>query len=286
MKKKYPSIFHVFQSLKNAVIRAAKQVGIPQAYLKLVNFALRSRLHYEPIQFATDGLITSHHFGGRDDQAWTKALRTAREEFAPHHNLYHEWRLWTACVLMRNVLATRDKPVFVECGVGMGMTLYLFLKYIENLGDLDLIERLTNSSFLEMDTFEGIDLSLVPEEILSLGGVQSSAYGGATLPIMERRFAPYPAVQLLPGSIPKALSKVEGVRPDFLHIDMNNPKPEVEALSHFMPLMSTGSVVLLDDYSFSSARVSPQRKAIDALMTEKSWPRILGLPTGQGLLVI
>jgi len=286
MTKEYPSIIHCQKPLKNLVIRAAKRVGISRACLRLVSFALRSRLHNEPIQFATDGLITSYHFGGREDKAWTTALCAARDESAPHHNLYHEWRLWTACVLMRNILATRDKPVFVECGVGMGMTLYLFLKYIENLVDADLIERLANSSFLEMDTFEGIDLSLVPQEILRLGGIQSSAYGMATLPLMERRFAPYPAVWLVPGSIPSSLCKVDGVQPDFLHIDLNNPKPEVEALRHFMPLMTKGSIVLLDDYSVTGPRLAPQRQAIDDLVTERSWPRILGLPTGQGLLVI
>jgi len=86
--------------------------------------------HRAPITYATDGLVTSHTWGGGGDQEFQHALSTGRCVFV--HPLYHEWRLYTAVQLLRQLFERDYKPkTYVECGVGEGHTLWTFLKYVE-----------------------------------------------------------------------------------------------------------------------------------------------------------
>jgi hypothetical protein len=68
----------------------------------------------------------------------------------------------------------------------------------------------------------------------------------------------------------------------YLSLDMNMAFPEIAAAEHFWPRLSPGGVVLLDDYNWTS-HVN-QKRAFDAFAAERGL-RVLGLPTGQGLLV-
>ena len=60
-------------------------------------------------------------------------------------------------------------------------------------------------------------------------------YGGATAVVIEKRISFLNYTTLIEGSIPCSLDKVpmNSLLPDFLHIDMNNELPEVEALKFF-----------------------------------------------------
>lgn len=63
---------------------------------------------------------------------------------------------------------------------------------------------------------------------------------------------------------------------------MNAVLPEVAAIEHFWPLMSSGAVVILDDYGWPRHR--EQKAGIDAFAA-RIGVDILQLPTGQGVAV-
>jgi hypothetical protein len=83
--------------------------------------------------------------------------------------------------------------------------------------------------------------------------------------------------------VPQTLEEVTARDVAFLAIDMNCAEPEVAALDHFWSRLSTGGLVILDDYAFAEP-YRRQKDALDAWAARAGVP-ILTLPTGQGLLV-
>ena len=69
----------------------------------------------------------------------------------------------------------------------------------------------------------------------------------------------------------------------FLHIDMNNPIPEVAALEFFYKCMGSGSIIIFDDYGFPG--FESQNAAINRWCDESHIPRPISIPTGQGLII-
>lgn len=63
---------------------------------------------------------------------------------------------------------------------------------------------------------------------------------------------------------------------------MNCTIPEIAAAEFFWPKMSTGAVIVLDDYGHQG--FDEQHLAFDEFARKKRVP-ILCLPTGQGLIV-
>jgi len=67
-----------------------------------------------------------------------------------------------------------------------------------------------------------------------------------------------------------------------MHIDMNNPTAEIGALDALYERVSSGGVILFDDYCWATARAQ--------MLAESAWfaargLRVLPLPTGQGLFI-
>lgn len=242
--------------------------------------------HQEKISFAADGLITSHYYAGKYDMHFQNALKQAKKEFAGKHSLYHEYRIYIACNLMRNILCNRNQPIFIECGVGGGMTLFVYSKWMENLKDEKIQNSFKNSTYIGIDTFSGVDPTLISPENLIKYRFKETAYLDSDYKKVKQRFSQYKNYVFKQGSIPYIFETEDFPSPDFLHIDMNNQKPEVEALKYFIPNMKPGSIILLDDYAFSSPKYALQRMGIDDLLYETTLRTVLTLPSGQGLLVI
>tara|TARA_B100000674_G_C37740402_1_gene868619 strand:- start:61 stop:258 length:198 start_codon:yes stop_codon:yes gene_type:complete len=64
---------------------------------------------------------------------------------------------------------------------------------------------------------------------------------------------------------------------------MNHYVPEIEALDFFYFSMRPGSIILLNDYSFTLS--AQQRIAINKWCTQNHILARINLPTGQGLLL-
>ena len=69
----------------------------------------------------------------------------------------------------------------------------------------------------------------------------------------------------------------------FLHVDLNNAKPEVEAIKFFWDKIVTSGIILLDDYAYSK-QYHLQKQAIDKIGCTLNFS-VITLPTGQGLII-
>ncbi|CAN1606802.1 K05303 K05303; O-methyltransferase [Candidatus Pelagibacterales bacterium] len=167
--------------------------------------------------------------------------------------------------------------------MGEGHTLKVFTNYIKHSKTKKLKNNYNKSIYLLMDTFSGVDMSLVPKKGRK-GEYITKAYGGSTLSVIKKRFSSLKKrVHFIEGSIPASLDRIpkKFKSPDFLHIDMNNPIPEVSAINFFIRSMQPGSILLLDDYAFATAKT--QRQHIDRYFDKIKKSRPLTLPSGQGI---
>lgn len=98
----------------------------------------------------------------------------------------------------------------------------------------------------------------------------------------RKRFAGYPEVTCIQGLIPQALSTIDTSSISFLHIDLNAAQPEIDALRLLWDKLLPNGIVLLDDYGFPTFAAS---QAAHASLSKELGYEILGLPTGQGLIM-
>ena len=246
------------------------------------------RIHYNSkFTFLNDGLFTTHFFEGAQDKLFQKSLEFARSRIK--HPLYHEYRLYFATkiilFLVERSRRSGSKFIYLECGVGEGHTFLVSQKYLDLLNKYKDIQSKAN--FIMMDTYEGVDESILTEtEKNSNRKFVTKPYFDSTLEKVKKRlsFKDF-NFQFIKGSIPNSLDNLKKAHqsPDFLHIDMNNTFPEVKALEYFIPKMKSGSFILLDDYSFQTAR--EQREGINDLLEKLKYPFPISLPTGQGLII-
>ena len=242
--------------------------------------ALVARLDYVRLRHITyngDGLITgSRNVSFLHNSRFKDAYRYGM--FSGHMigakacvDLHIEWRVAVCCWAAQH--GTRLPGDFVECGVNTGILSLAVCKYV-GFNDLD-------KAFYLFDTFAGI-----PEEQMSEDERTDRLISNTKYPdcyeLARSNFKPFPRAHLVRGTIPGSLSTVDIDRVAYLSIDMNIAYPERKAIEHFWPKLSTGAMVVLDDYGW--IRYEAQKEAMDDFATSVG-VEILTLPTGQGLLV-
>ena len=230
-----------------------------------------------PFGYARDGLFTRHSDHFRRDPAFQAAY--ARGVKASHgFDPKMEWRthvaLWAAST------ALRAEGDFVECGVNAG--------FISSAIMQSLDWRSIPRKFYLIDTFAGPVLAQYSPVEIERGRVEaarSALAAGAYVTNLDRvrdNFAEWPGAVVVQGVVPDILSSLDIHQVAFLHLDMNCALPEREALEFFWPRLSTGGIVLFDDYTYFGH--DSQTEAIDAAARVLG-AKILALPTGQGLII-
>lgn len=254
-------------------MRALKQwVRSKLAASGYVVFNTNSNVHY-----ARDCLFTTNNHAFREDIQFRTAY--ARGIAASHGvDPSNEWRLHVA--LWCAVNASRRPGCFVECGVNAGFTSSAVMHRLNWQGG--------DRHYYLIDTFAGPVVSQFSDDEISEGRLEhalSAQRRGAyvnDLARIEANFDEWPNVKVVQGVVPDVLSTLDISQVAFLHLDMNCAYPEASALRFFWPLMSTGGMVLLDDYAYFGNDVL--KKAIDDVATELD-TCVLSLPTGQGLII-
>jgi O-methyltransferase len=99
---------------------------------------------------------------------------------------------------------------------------------------------------------------------------------------VRTRFQRWRNVVVTQGKVPEVLDEVAPDQIAFLHIDMNNAEAERGALERLFGLVSTGGIIVLDDYGWNAYRA--QKDSADEFMQLRGLS-VLELPTGQGLVV-
>jgi hypothetical protein len=84
-------------------------------------------------------------------------------------------------------------------------------------------------------------------------------------------------VKLVCGMVPDTLSTVDIETVSDLSIDMNIAYPEQKAIEHFLPSLSPGAMVLLDDYGWKD--YEEQRRTMHEFAAQAG-AAILARPTG------
>jgi hypothetical protein len=99
---------------------------------------------------------------------------------------------------------------------------------------------------------------------------------------VRKNFAEWKDVKIIQGTIPDTLTQVTASKVAYLHIDLNCSAPEVASIEYFWPKLTTGAVVLLDDYAFQGYETS--KLGMDEF-AKRYGIAIASLPTGQGLII-
>lgn len=218
--------------------------------------------------FAADGLITAHNSDFLEDPRFQAAYRLG-ESTGSWFGLDVRWRAYVVCwAAMRGLGLAGD---FVECGVNRGGNGRMIAEYVDLGARPDKVLHL-------IDTFAGI-----PEEFLDdrLRGLSDSLYEDCYEDVV-RTFSPFANANVVRGNIPDVLQDVAPQRVCFLSIDLNCVEPSIAAAEHFWPRMSSGAVMVLDDYGW--AFFADQKDAFDTFAASVGL-QVLSLPTGQGLLI-
>ena len=137
-------------------------------------------------------------------------------------------------------------------------------------------QMMNRASFL-FDTFEGIDPNFSDGSPISKGDhLKRGLYDFVT-----ERFSIFPNCNIIKGTVPLSLRDVKIESCCFLHLDMNSWEAELSALDYFLPLMTPGSIIILDDLDLHSN----QAKHELPYLKSRGIP-VLELPTGQGVITI
>jgi O-methyltransferase len=211
--------------------------------------------------FVADNLITFGHTRGfLQDADFVAAVRAEQPSSG---ELALVWRTHTLCWAAHSCLAVPGD--YVECGAYQGYSMAVVLRYLAGLSG--------RRCYL-YDLFDPI------------GGAGEGERLPAHSPeLYERvctRFHAMENVLVVRGKVPDVLSDIAPEAIAFLHLDMNNAEAELGALEVLFDRVSTGGMIVFDDYGWTGYRA--QKRVADRFMSEHGL-HVLELPTGQGLVL-
>lgn len=223
-----------------------------------------------PVTYNQDGLTTVHNTGFMLLSGFQQA-EAAGEATGSWKNIH--WRVHT--ILWAAAHCRSIEGDFVECGTNKGGFARAICAYI------DLHK--TGKKFYLLDTFKGLPENLLTDEERKAGKKEHFEYVYTDCyEEVKKTFEPFPFVELVRGMVPETLEKVSSNKVAFLSVDMNSIVPEIAALDYFWPKLSTGGMIILDDYAYVTCEL--QYTAHNKWASEKGI-QILSLPTGQGLIL-
>jgi hypothetical protein len=223
-----------------------------------------------PPTYDKDGLATIHNADFARDEAFVRAYapnRAARRWVGSWGDGDPEWRMFVACWAARQACTIPGD--FVECGVYRGGLANTVMEYV---GFRSFADR----TFWLLDTFEG-----VPPEHRSVDEAYRHDYGNSYDEVAAL-FSSCANVRIVRGEVPATLSAITASNIAFLSIDMNAAVPELAAAETLWHRLSPGAVMLLDDYGFDGH--AAQKRAFDTFAATQG-RAVLGLPTGQGIII-
>ena len=238
---------------------------------KKVNFFLRRlglgiHILLYPRDFSQDGLTTSRFRQFQEDEKFQEAKTKTIQQVGSDFEI--DWR---SNVFLWCLKSTRNLPGWaVELGTGKAWMFTMALNHpdIDSLGKVHLIDRFSISA---VDKVTGAELP----------GTSHQSYSDNPGSLVSR-FVEHPGVRITQGELPGVLDSLELPQIRFLHVDLNAAEPEVQSVRILWDRLVPGAIILLDD--FGSPEFSESRKVMIQLSKELSF-EILGIPTGQGLII-
>ena len=220
--------------------------------------------------FYEDGLFSLQHRDFAKDPSSTVAYTMAVDKATsagvdPHIR----WR----ARIFEYFLKLRLPGKCIELGTAHGFMFYYALNKF----------RLENFDFTTSEIFlvDKLDTQKVDHKTGHLLKEVETRYA-SDLELVKQKFEPFAEVSFIQGLVPEVLSEFNTTKVSFLHIDLNAAQPEIAALRLLWDQLEPNAIVLLDDYGFPNFAAS--QIAHSALAQELGY-EILGLPTGQGLII-
>ena len=241
---------------------------LPPRLLNAVYGLVKGRFVRGPLTYARDGLATVHNSDFQRDPKFARAYEEGKRT-GSWGDSDIEWRAYVACWAAEK--GRELEGDFVECGVnkgGLAMTVYDFVEF-------DQLDK----TFYLLDTFSGLSPKYITERERELGvrpGGYEECYDAVVRTFAGKK------VSIIRGTVPDTLVQVKSERVAYLSIDMNCVEPEIAAAEYFWPKLTSGAVVLLDDYGWPGH--IEQKRAFDRFAADRD-VRVLPLPTGQGILI-
>jgi O-methyltransferase len=186
------------------------------------------------------------------------------------------WRHWIVSYATKHALkfAKSDNFIFVECGVGDGMSIFYTLREIS-----------TDSKICEKSKIHLFDSwgPMKKEDLLESELGSEDRYSELELNATQNNLKEYDDLIIYhKGYIPKIFDE-NPESPDsiiYMHIDLNSTKPTIDSLEYFFPRLVSGGVILFDDYGWNNHKDT--KHAVDNFFKDKSGS-LLHLPTGQAI---
>lgn len=203
-----------------------------------------------------------------NDPLFKEAYRRGKETGSWGDSDIH-WRAFIACWAANK--GKRLPGDFVECGVNRGGLAMTVMHYV-NFKSLP-------KKFYLLDTYCGLSKEQISEEERKFG-IKPGGYEEC-YEFVKEIFKDYSNVEIIKGLVSTTLDQVKSKHVSFLSIDMNCMEPEIAAAEFFWDKMSTGAVMLLDDYGWPGHLM--QKQAFDDFASKHS-AQVLSLPTGQGMI--
>jgi hypothetical protein len=221
-----------------------------------------------PITYNRDGLATQHNCDFINDPRFAEAYQAGQQTGSWKGCDIH-WRAFVCCWA-----ADKGKSLpgdFVECGVNKGGLARTVVQYV----DFPSLPK----KFYLLDTFHGLSEKYIsPEE--RTHGIRPGGYEEC-YEAVKKTFSGF-NVEIIRGTVPDTLSAVKAERVAYLSIDMNCMEPEIAAANFFWDKLSSGAVIVLDDYGWNP-HIS-QKRAFDVFAAARG-VQVLALPTGQGIII-
>lgn len=219
-----------------------------------------------PRDFEQDGLATSRVRPFAEDPLFKKAKAKTIDVIG--HDFEIDWRSHT---FVWAFMCSQSLPgVAIELGTGKAW-MFTFLLHHDGVASI-------GEAFL-FDRYSSMDVDKVSGQVIH---GSENMYYTSNLEELRQRFAGEQGVRLVQGELPEVLNTLPGNQVRFVHVDLNAAQPEVDSLRLLWDQIVPGGIVLLDD--FGSPEFIESNKAMRALGNDLGFT-ILGLPTGQGLII-
>jgi hypothetical protein len=162
---------------------------------------------------------------------------------------------------------------FVELGTGRGVTMSAVLEALPNW-------RNSKKVLYLCDTFRPFGVNASTGEQNPSAGI--NPIYAENLNQVKDVFRDRENVMFVEGMLPDSLVQIGATEIAFLHIDLNSAEPEVRSLETLWPRLTSGALILLDDYAYVGSET--QYVAMNEFARSHN-VQILTLATGQGLLI-
>jgi hypothetical protein len=158
---------------------------------------------------------------------------------------------------------------FVELGTGKGFVMQSVLGSISNWND-------TFKKLWLYDTFKKYSVT-------GKGKAIHDYYYTSNVDSVKENFSNWKNIKFVEGDILETIKDNKPEKISFLHVDLNDGNCEIQILKEILPLVSSGGIVLLDDYANKGEEEA--YKIHNNFFSSRSL-KILTTPSGQGVVII